>query len=160
MIVARRLARALPLAALAVLIAAAPLRAQISQDSVKRTAIRRLLGAQKTDSVFLAGLDQALAAQPPDPNVPAGFMEAFRERARRDIAIFIERLVPAYDSAYSLQDVNGLLQFYETSLGQRMLQAQARLLVSIQSIGESWGMELAGQLLVDLARQPRTTPKP
>lgn len=128
-------------------------------DSAKRVAIRRLLVIQRTDSLMLAGIEQAFQAQrQADPNLPAGFMDEFMARVRRDIGQFVDRLVPVYDSLYSADEVTQLLAFYQTPLGQRLLATQPPLMQAVGSLGEQWGMEVAGQVLVDLARRRPTPP--
>lgn len=127
-------------------------------DSVKRTEIRRLLVIQRTDSVLLVGLAQAMALEKPDPNLPPAFMQEFAARARRDIGEFLERVVPVYDSLYTLDDVRQLIAFYETPLGQRVLETQPRLMEALAALGQQWGIEIAAQVLLDLARRGEIKP--
>lgn len=137
---------------------AAAQAAATSPDSLKRVGIRRILALQRTDSLMLAGIEQALGAQAPDPEMPDGFLEAFRARIRSDIGQFVERLVAVYDSLYTTQDVDELLAFYQTRVGQRLIETQPRLMEASMVLGEQWGMEVAGQVLVDLSRQPPKRP--
>jgi uncharacterized protein len=127
-------------------------------DSLKRTAIRRLLAVQRTDSLMLAGVEQGLALQPASPGMPPGFVDSLRARIRRDVPQFIERLVPVYDSLYSADEINELLAFYQTRLGQRVIETQPRLMDSILLLSQQWAMEIAGRVLVDLSRQPPKRP--
>lgn len=127
-------------------------------DSLKHSAIRRLLTLQQTDSLMLAGMDQGLSEQPADPNLPAGFMDSLRLRARREIGQFVERLVPLYDSLYTANEINDLVAFYRTKLGQRVIETQLRLTQAITALARQWGMELAGKVLVDLSRHPLKRP--
>ena len=151
----------LPFAALAATLGAVPAVAQGKPgpaDSVKRVAIRRLLVIQRTDSLMLAGMDQGFAQLPATPDMPRGFLDSLRVRAQRDIAQFVERLVPVYDSLYSAGEIDELVAFYQTRLGQRLLQTQPRLMEASMILGQQWGMELAGKVLVDLSRQPPRRP--
>ncbi len=148
-------------AAFATTLAAAPLTAQAGSapvDSVKRIAIRRLLAVQRTDSLMLAGIEEAFAKQAPTPDMPAGFVDSLRSRIRRDIGQFVERLVPVYDSLYTANEINELLNFYQTRLGRRLLETQPRLGEAVMLLGKQWGMEEAGQVIVDLARHPSPPP--
>lgn len=131
-------------------------------DSLKRIAIRRLLAVQRTDSLLLAGIESAFAKraakQVPAPDMPAGFLDSLRSRVRRDIGQFIERLVPVYDSLYTATEVNDLLAFYQTRLGQRLLETQPRLVDATMLLAQQWGMQEAGLVLVDFAGQPPKRP--
>lgn len=144
-------------AALAATLASVPAAAQggaTPRDSLKRVGIRRLLAVQRTDSLMLAGVEEAFSQQTPDPDMPAGFLDSLRSRIRRDIGQFTGRLVPVYDSLYTASDIEELLKFYQTPVGQRFLETQPRLMEAIVQLSQRWGMEVAGQVLVDLARQP------
>ncbi len=150
--------RRLFLAILGTLVAVVPATGQAGQsvsDSAKRAAIRHLLAVQRTDSLMLAGIDKTFPAQPVSPDLPPGFMDSLRVRIRREIGQFVERLVPVYDSLYTAAEIDQLLEFYQSSLGQRLLQTQPRLTEALMSLGQQWGMEMAGRVMVDLSRLPR-----
>jgi hypothetical protein len=127
-------------------------------DTAKRLAIRRLLAVQRTDSLMLAGVEQAFASETPNADMPPGFLDSLRSRVRQNVGQFVERLVPVYDSLYSASDIDDLLKFFQTGAGKRFLEAQPRLMEAMASLGQRWGMELAGQVLVDLSRQPPKRP--
>ena len=157
----RRLVRFAMVLGLCPLVSITALNAQAapSADSLKHVAIRRLLALQGTDSLMVSGVEQSMPADAPaDPNMPSGLREAFLSRVRRDIGQFIERLVPVYDSLYSADDINQLIVFYQSPPGRHLLEVQPRLMVAMAELGRSWGMETAGQVIVDLARRPAAKP--
>lgn len=127
-------------------------------DSLKRIAIRRLLVIQRTDTLMLTGIEQAFAQTPASPDMPAGFVDSLRSRARRDIHLFVESLVPIYDSLYSASEIEELGTFYQSKIGQRYLAVQPRLMEALQELGRRWGMQLAAQVILDLSRQPASRP--
>jgi hypothetical protein len=130
----------------------------ISADSAKRIAIRRLLAVQHTDSLVLAGIEQGFAPeaeQSNTPGLPAGFLDSVRVRARQNIGVFVERLVPVYDSLYTAGEIDQLIAFYLTPLGQRVVATQAALAAATAEAGRQWGMELAAQVLLDFSRRPK-----
>jgi hypothetical protein len=90
--------------------------------------------------------------------MPAGFVDALRERLRRDIGVFVERLVPVYDSLYTASEIAEMLAFYETPLGRRLLQTEPHLMQAIEEISQQWGMEVTGQVLMDLSRRATRSP--
>ncbi len=141
--------------------AAASARAQASNassDSAKHVAIRRLLALQRTDSLMLAGIEQAFGEQQQTPEMPAGFIDSLRSRIRRNIPQFVERIVPVYDSLYTADDIQQLTAFYKSPIGQRYVATQPHLMEAMQSLGQRGRMELAGQVMVDLSRQPTKRP--
>jgi uncharacterized protein len=130
----------------------------VSADSAKHVAIRRLLTLQKTDSLMLAGIEQAFGEQQQTPEMPAGFLDSLRSRIRQNIPQFVERIVPIYDSLYTADEIQQLTTFYKSPIGQRYVATQPHLLEAMQGLGQRWGMELAGQVMVDLSRQPVKRP--
>jgi len=124
-------------------------------DSAKRVAIRQLLAIQHTDSLMLVGIEQGVAsqAQTLPPGMPAGFMDSVLARMHRDIGQFVERLVPVYDSLYTAQEITQMIAFYQTPLGQRLLATQLALSASVAAVARQWGMEVAGEVMVDLSHQ-------
>ena len=131
---------------------------RVPSDSAKRQAIRRLLAIQQTDSIMLAGMQEGIAGQPVDPSLPQGFFDSLRTRAAREINLFVERLVPLYDSLYTAGEIQDLVGFYQSKLGRRLIDTQPRLASAMMTLAQQWGMELAGKVLVDLSRQPLKRP--
>lgn len=129
-----------------------------STDSAKHVAIRRLLALQRTDSLMLAGIEQGFGEQQSTPEMPAGFLDSLRSRIRRNIPQFVERIIPIYDSLYTADEIQQLTTFYKSPVGQRYIATQPHLMEAMQQLGRSWGMELAGQIMVDLSRQPAKRP--
>jgi len=129
-----------------------------STDSTKHAAIRRLLALQRTDSLMLAGIEQAFGEQQQTPDMPAGFLDSLRSRIRQNIPQFVERIVPVYDSLYTADEIQQLTAFYKSPIGQRYVATQPHLMEAMQALGQRWGMELAGQVMVDLSRQPTKRP--
>ena len=54
---------------------------------------------------------------PPDQ---AGEAQKMREKIKVDE--IIEKLIPVYDHNFSSEDLQGLINFYQSSLGQRLIQ--------------------------------------
>ena len=122
-------------------------------DTAKHAAIRRLLVMQRLDSLVMLGIEEGLAEASPDPDMPAGFEDAVRARARQDVGRLIDRLVRVYDSTYTAEEITEMLSFYQTSLGRRMLETQLGLAQAIGGVSDQWALEVAGQVMIDLARK-------
>lgn len=128
-------------------------------DSAKQAIIHRLLTLQRADSLMVSMAERSLAAQAATPGIPEGYLDAFIAKMRENVGSFLDRLVPLYDSLYSMDDLRGMQAFYESPVGQRFLATQPRLVESTMLLGQQWGLELAGQVLVDLSRKPVTKPE-
>jgi hypothetical protein len=59
----------------------------------------------------------------------------------------IERLMPVFAEYYTDQDVRGMIAFYKTPLGQKMIRTNPKIAQASLQIGEAWGRELAPELV-------------
>jgi hypothetical protein len=91
--------------------------------------------------------------------LPPGFMAAMRARVHRDIGQPVERLVPVYDSLYSAAEFEGLLAFYQTPLGRRGLENEARLAKAAEAVTQRWGVEVLELTMMDLSQQTAAPPR-
>jgi hypothetical protein len=110
------------LGCLLILLAASTLaRAQNKVSPEKDKLIRRVLevtGVQKAMHQASSGVITSLKRSQPD--VP----EEFWTRLEKTFGIqdLLEQLIPVYDKHYSKKDLDGILTFYETPLGQKLLR--------------------------------------
>lgn len=124
-----------------------------SADSVKRVGIRRMLELENMDSLILVGIQQGMDEESSsDPEFPPAFTQGVGDRMRRDIGELVERLVPIYDSLYTADEVRQLVAFYESPLGRRLVETQPRIAEAMMPIAEQWGMEVAAQVMLEMAR--------
>ena len=81
------------------------------------------------------------------------FFEKFQSKA--DTQQLTNQLVPIYDRYLSDEDIKGLVQFYQTPLGQKALGVLPKLSAEAQSVGSKWGQDLGRQSMIEvLAEHP------
>jgi hypothetical protein len=73
------------------------------------------------------------------PSVPAEFWETFNEEAERDIGTLIQGLVPVYDKHFTHTEIQGLIEFYKSPLGKKLLEKQPIIMKESYQVGEQWG---------------------
>jgi hypothetical protein len=130
-----------------------------SIDAAKEANIRQLMevtGAKGLgDQLMKAGMDQFRAsvtdAQPDNPRAKQ-FVEAFVSRFQKhfDPNTLNDKVVPIYDKYLTDEDVKGLLQYYSSPLGQRMLKALPEVAREAQVTGLALGQKAAQETLEDL----------
>jgi hypothetical protein len=98
---------------------------------------------------------------------PSAGDDVWRELERRfDVNELTEKLIPIYDKYYSAEDLKGILQFYHSPLGQRVLSTMPGVLSESMAIGQEWGRrkgeeiekELRSRKLISPARSERRVP--
>ena len=131
----------------------------------KEALIRDLLKTTGT-----AGLMQQMKRQIFDSfrkMAPSAGDEIWRELERRfDVDELTEKLIPIYDKYYSAEDLKGIVQFYQSPLGQRVLSTMPKVLSESMAIGQEWGRqkgeeiekELRSRKLISPARSQRRGP--
>ncbi|KGY10796.1 hypothetical protein NM22_18965 [Vibrio tubiashii] len=61
---------------------------------------------------------------------------------------FIEILIPVYHRYYTNEDLEGLIAFYQTSLGKKTIDVMPSLMQDSIAVGQLWGQQL-GPIVVD-----------
>src|SRR5579872_5763280 len=79
----------------------------------------------------------------------AKFQSKANPKALLDLA------VPLYDKYYSHEEIKGLIQFYQTPLGQKTLSILPKLMAESMNTGQEWGRQLGAQCMEEvLAEHP------
>jgi hypothetical protein len=64
-----------------------------------------------------------------------------------------ERLVPIYDQHLSHEDIKGLIAFYESPLGKKLLQVMPLMSQESMLAGQAWGRDFADSVQQKLAER-------
>ncbi len=132
----------------------APMAAQGEPDPAKVRVIRELLQVTRVAEQALAVMERAVENQRGiNREVPAEFWDRFLLRARERSGELLDVLVPAYDQAFTMDDLNGLLAFYRSPLGIRLLDAQPGLVQASMQAGERWGATVGTDVAEELAQE-------
>ena len=78
------------------------------------------------------------------PNVPAEFWE--EARANIDTTELTEKLVAIYNDSYTREEIEGFIEFYESELGQKLLDTEPQVLQESIFKAQQWGNAIARNL--------------
>lgn len=130
-----------------------------SIDPAKEADIRKLIdltGAKSLgEQLMSAGMEQfrasVLDSQPDNPRAKQ-FVDAFVARFQEhfDPNSLSEAVIPIYDKYLTAEDLKGLLEYYSSPLGQRMLKVLPEIAQESQAAGFSLGQKAAQQTMEDL----------
>ena len=84
------------------------------------------------------------------PSVPDTFWTEFRSEIHE--GDLVDLCVPIYDKHFSEEDLLGLVAFYETPLGKRLLAAQPQVMQESLEAGQIWGRAI-GQRAIERLKQ-------
>lgn len=142
--------RAAAILVLGSMLGTASLAAQ-NPDPAKAALVVQVLQVTQVAEQALTVMERSLDAQRNvNPEIPAVFWDRFIAKARENKDQLLEILVPIYAQLFTTEDLQGLLTFYKSPLGQRLLAAQPQLTQAAMDAGESWGAELGKQVVDEL----------
>ncbi|MFA6148933.1 MAG: DUF2059 domain-containing protein [bacterium] len=82
------------------------------------------------------------------PNVPAEIWQKARKEMRT--TDLIGYIVPIYAKHFNRNDIRGLINFYKSPLGKKMIDNQEPILRESMAIGMAWGQEVSRKIASDL----------
>ncbi len=87
------------------------------------------------------------------PCVPASYWQGFIDASGSQQ--LLGRMVPIYQSHFSADDVAGLLKFYKSPLGQKVITQMPVTMAEGMKVGQEWGRE-RGQAMIRQLQQNGT----
>jgi hypothetical protein len=87
------------------------------------------------------------------PCVPASYWQGFIDAD--GVRELTERMVPIYQRHFSAADIAGLLKFYRSPLGKKVITAMPATMAEGMQLGQSWGRERAQAMLAQLQQDGR-----
>ncbi|MGO8795332.1 MAG: DUF2059 domain-containing protein [Candidatus Sulfotelmatobacter sp.] len=76
------------------------------------------------------------------------FFAKFQSKA--DLQQVLDLIVPFYDQHFSDEEIKGLIKFYQTPLGQKMVQVIPQLTTESQQVSQEWGEKLGRQSMIEV----------
>jgi hypothetical protein len=121
-------------------------------SQTKRQDIVRLLEMQDTKAQAAQMFDLMmpnLISMVPD--VPSAFWTTFKSML--DLDSFVNLLIPIYDRHFSHDDIRGLIQFYESPIGRKLLSVTPQITRESYVAGQEWGQKLGQDIVNELIKQ-------
>ncbi len=112
-------------------------------DPAKEERIRHLMDITQTSKLgdniasYIISQVRSAANQTVGEAAAPKFMESFSQQfnASASAAAVTDAMVPIYARAFSMEDINSLIQFYESPLGQRVVKALPDVVQQSQTQG-------------------------
>jgi hypothetical protein len=65
----------------------------------------------------------------------------------------IDRLIPVYDRNLTHEEIVGLIQFYESPLGRRVIEVMPQIMQESFAVGSEWGRQLVAEVFAEMEEQ-------
>jgi len=138
--------------------------ATLKIDPAKEADIRRLLevtGAKGLAIQTMGEMSQSLKPVLTNSLPPGEYREKlvdlFFEKfmAKASSASLLDLAIPEYDKDFTREEIQGLIQFYQTPLGKKAITVLPQLMGDLQKKGRKWGEDLGRQSMIEvLAEHP------
>lgn len=123
-------------------------------ETEKTPLIRQILDITHAGDQVIGAIEATVPAQrASNPRIPAVFWDRFLEQARKRRGEFLDSLVPIYSRAFEAGELKALLEFYQSSLGRRLLDRQPQLMRESMQVGQRWGTRLGAEIGRQLAEE-------
>jgi uncharacterized protein len=86
------------------------------------------------------------------PKVPAEFWNRCNAEMKEKLPLMDEQVILIYDKHFTQSDIEGILQFYKTPVGQRFIAELPALTRELLPVGMEWGKMVAAQVIEELKR--------
>ena len=124
-------------------------------DPVKEAAIRHLLDVTQTSklgeniSAYIASQVRSVMSRTIQPEGLPKFMDTFNAKlaASAPPSAVTDAAVPIYGRAFSMEDIQGLTQFYESPLGQKVIKTLPQVSQETQQTGVEMEQKAAMNVL-------------
>ena len=133
-------------------------------DPAKEADIRRLLevtGAKGLTIQIMGEMSQSLKPVLTNSLPPGEYREKlvdlFFEKfmAKASSTNLLDLAIPEYDKDFTREEIQGLIQFYQTPLGKKAITVLPQLMSDLQKKGRKWGEEVGRQSMIEvLAEHP------
>lgn len=142
--------------------ASAAVQAKI--DPAKEADIRKLLeltGAKALMVQNMSTMEQTIRPVITNSLPPGDYREKLVDlflakfHSKADPTHMVDLAVPLYDKYLSHEEIKGLIQFYQTPLGQKSVSVLPKLTTELVRAGQEWGRQIGGQAMQEvLAEHP------
>ena len=126
-----------------------PTEQSTPSQPAQRAKIEELLELTNADALNVQILEQMIAQfRLMSPEVPDEWWNRFTAKAlETDINSL---LIPIYERNYTAEEIDGLIEFYQSPLGQSLLAKAPIVTQESIAVGQAWGLQMVEELIGEL----------
>lgn len=116
-------------------------------DPAKASLILKIMQVTNAGEQLITVIEATVPAQrEANPRIPAVFWDRFLELANSRKQELLDSMVPIYAKLFTAHELEQLLQFYQSDIGQRFVTLQPQFTQAIMEVGRSWGARLGAEI--------------
>lgn len=91
--------------------------------------------------------------KPQYPNIDANeWDKIIKDFVQKSMSEYIEISMPIYQKHLSKSDLEEIIKFYQSPVGQKFSEKNALITKEVMSISQKWGMELSKKLIEEIEK--------
>ncbi|MFC5283849.1 DUF2059 domain-containing protein [Pedobacter alpinus] len=118
-----------------------------AQTSASKTEkIKTFLEISGSSKMGMQAINQIITAfKTQQPNMSNHFWDDFLKEVNADDLTNL--VIPIYDKYYTEKDLDGLIAFYQTDLGKRVLEKTPLIMQESMQVGQVWGKAMGEKVI-------------
>ncbi|GLQ97386.1 DUF2059 domain-containing protein [Dyella mobilis] len=135
---------------LGVCLALAGVPAMAAQPS--EAQVRQLMQVMDVPGQFTVMNNQMAAMMSQQlPCVPASYWQTYIDK--NGVAQLETAMIPAYQHHFTADEVDGLIKFYKSTLGQKLVAQMPATMAEAAQAGQQWGRQRTSDMFSELQKQ-------
>lgn len=124
-------------------------------DSNYKAAIEKLFLVTNTQQTYETVIKQMFGMfKQNQSEVPSDiWTEMEKEMLKSSMPELVDLLIPVYNKHLSLEDIEGVIKFYESPLGKKFADKSPLITQESMQVGQKWGEKLAMNVMKRLEEQ-------
>ena len=123
-----------------------------SDAEAKRNDIRKLIEITGVKESMADMLPQIIAPMKSSyPQMPDRVWQELAEEFKVDD--LVDRLIPVYEKYYTRDDIRGIIAFYQSPLGRKLIAVQSQMAPDILEVSQEYARDLAQRLSARLKKE-------
>lgn len=101
-----------------------------------------------------AGLEQMIEMfKTQFPNIDAKeWDKIYNDVIKESMNEYIEMMIPIYQKYLTKSDLEEMIKFYQTPIGQKFSQSSALITKELMTVSQKWGMDLSKKMIEELEK--------
>ena len=115
-------------------------------DKQYRETLQKMLKVSNVEGGYRASLNPMITMfkqQYPDDDE---FWKEFEKELSVSLEELLELLVPVYKKYLTIEDLKGMIKFYETPVGRKYAQKSPLIVQESMQVGQQWGMKMGKKI--------------
>ncbi len=121
-------------------------------DSTYKATLQKMFKVAGTEEIYKSSIKNmfSLYKQQFQDLDSTYFATVEQELLKTSLDELVEMILPAYQKYLTIEDLNGMIEFYKSPVGQKYAKSVPFISKESMKIGQQWGMKVAQKIMKKL----------